>query len=209
MNQSRLEAAFETRWDQLTRDLRPHPPNPTQQVMFSLEREYRFDAAFIDKLVYVELHGGGFSGGRHNREYGMVDDFTKYNLAVTMGWRGVYATSSMIDNDPQSVVDTVLALLAQPVLAPDYELTMWTARIRNLTKVGEQVTHNGIRIRREKRNRFALLLSGREYQTAPADRLIDGQREALNLILHGSSDASTPVLMRQQSKTSAQVALFP
>lgn len=209
MSQSRLEAAFETRWDQLTRDLRPHPPTPRQQVMFSLERDFRFDFAWVDKMVYLETHGGGWSRGKHNRELGMVEDFTKYNLAVTMGWRGVYATTSMIDNDPQSVVDTVLALLAQPVLAPDYELTMWTARIRNLTKIGEQVTHNGIRVRREKRNGFGLLLSGREYQTAPADRLIDGQREALNLILHGSSDAATPVQMHQQSKTSAQVALFP
>lgn len=195
---SSLERAFEARWEQLTREIDPLPPAPRAQVRFDLERDFIFDCAWIDKLVYVELHGGGRVNGRHNRDYGMVADFEKANLAVSLGWRGVYATSSMIMENPEPVIQTVLTLLDQPVLSPDAELSMWTARVRNLVHADDEICNNGITVRRLKTNKFLVVTGKSEYQMGGRMPLIDAQRQVLDFILRAKNSAATPVsLMRQ------------
>lgn len=198
---STLERAFEARWEQLTRDLDPAPPMPTPQVMFSLERNYTFDFAWVDKLIFVELHGGGFNKGRHNREYGMVEDFTKYNLAVSMGWRGVYATTSMISDDPQTVIDTVLALLAHPVLSHNAEHSMWTARIRNLKRLGDQISNNGIQVVRLQSNKFAVHTGSGDFAVGGGKVLEEAQRAVLDFILRSASEAATPINLSKVGHT--------
>lgn len=51
------------------------------------ERKWRFDFAFPEKKIAVEVEGGIYSGGRHTRGYGFIADMEKYNTAAELGWR--------------------------------------------------------------------------------------------------------------------------
>lgn len=48
--------------------------------------DWRFDWAWVDHRVALEVEGGVFSGGRHTRGSGFVGDMSKYNAAGTLGW---------------------------------------------------------------------------------------------------------------------------
>ena len=49
-------------------------------------RKWRIDFAIVDLKIGIEIEGGVWSGGRHTRGNGFVDDMEKYNAAVTLGW---------------------------------------------------------------------------------------------------------------------------
>lgn len=201
---SSLERTFLTRWQQLA----PDAPAPQEQIVFHPTRQWKFDACWINALVYLELHGGGFVGGRHNREYGMVEDFQKYNAAVVMGWRGIYATTSMIENDPAEVIESIRTLLAQPAYAPDAELSMWTARVRSL-RSGDCVEDNGIAVERLKSNTFYLSLSSGGFTVGGRDQALERvQQDVVGFILHGMSAAATPRILQNAERTMAQKSLF-
>ncbi len=59
-------------------------------------QDWRFDFAFPEYLVAVEIDGGTFSGGRHTRGTGYEDDCRKGNAAVLYGWRVLHFTGAMI-----------------------------------------------------------------------------------------------------------------
>ena len=54
---------------------------------FHKVRRWRFDFAWQDKKIAVEIEGGTFSGGRHTRGIGFRNDCEKYNTATLDGWR--------------------------------------------------------------------------------------------------------------------------
>ena len=49
-------------------------------------RKWRIDFAIVDQKIGIEIDGGVWSGGRHTRGNGFVEDMEKYNAAVTLGW---------------------------------------------------------------------------------------------------------------------------
>jgi very-short-patch-repair endonuclease len=49
-------------------------------------RRWRFDAAFPEKMIAVEIDGGAFVGGRHTRGAGFRNDCEKFNAANLLGW---------------------------------------------------------------------------------------------------------------------------
>lgn len=49
-------------------------------------RKWRFDYAFPDFKVALEVEGGVFTGGRHTRSLGFMKDIEKYNTAAVLGW---------------------------------------------------------------------------------------------------------------------------
>lgn len=53
----------------------------------TIGRRWRFDFAFIDKKLAIEIDGGIWVQGRHSRGAGMEKDNEKINTAVLMGWR--------------------------------------------------------------------------------------------------------------------------
>ena len=73
MLQAKLDAAGLTGWQT---EFRFHPV-----------RRWRFDFAHPEKRVAVEIEGGVFIRGRHNRPSGFIADCEKYNEAVKLGWR--------------------------------------------------------------------------------------------------------------------------
>lgn len=67
--------------------LYPHIPAVTREYRFHEERKWRFDFAWPEWKIAVEIEGGTFSQGRHTRGVGFADDCRKYNSAALLGWR--------------------------------------------------------------------------------------------------------------------------
>lgn len=73
-------------------------PLPVAEFRFHPERKWRFDFAYVEQKIAVELEGAIWIGGRHCRGAGMLKDMEKYNTAVKMGWRVLrYSTNNIND----------------------------------------------------------------------------------------------------------------
>lgn len=62
-------------------------PNPVFEHRFHADRKWRFDIAFPDRKVAVEIHGGLFRFGHHSRGKGFLDDREKMGEAQRLGWK--------------------------------------------------------------------------------------------------------------------------
>jgi hypothetical protein len=69
-----------------------------QEYRFAPPRRWRFDAAFPERMVAVEIEGGAFTGGRHFRGVGAIKDMEKYNAAAAMDWRVFRFTPQQLEN---------------------------------------------------------------------------------------------------------------
>lgn len=49
-------------------------------------RDWRFDFAWCEGLLAVEIEGGGWVGGRHVQGNGYEADLRKYDAAMRLGW---------------------------------------------------------------------------------------------------------------------------
>lgn len=58
-----------------------------KEYRFDPERRWRFDYAIPDKKIAIEVEGGVWQYGRHNRATGFVKDMEKYNRAAILGWK--------------------------------------------------------------------------------------------------------------------------
>lgn len=56
------------------------------EYKFHPTRKWRFDYAFPFLRVAVEIDGGVWTYGRHNRASGYINDMAKFNEAAAMGW---------------------------------------------------------------------------------------------------------------------------
>lgn len=62
-------------------------PAPQREFRFYPPRRWRFDFAWPDNLVAVEIEGVVYDeGGRHQRVAGFLADAEKYEAAVRLGW---------------------------------------------------------------------------------------------------------------------------
>jgi very-short-patch-repair endonuclease len=57
-----------------------------REYRFHPDRRWRFDFAFPIQQIAVEVEGGTWVNGRHNRASGIEDDMEKYNEATQLGW---------------------------------------------------------------------------------------------------------------------------
>lgn len=62
-------------------------PEPQREHRFEPERKWRFDFAWPQRLLAVEVEGAVWANGRHTRGSGYVKDMEKYNRAAILGWR--------------------------------------------------------------------------------------------------------------------------
>lgn len=69
--------------------------NPVREYRFHHERMWRFDFAFIEQKIAVEIEGGVYSFGRHSRGKGNEADMDKYNQATILGWRVLRYSTGM------------------------------------------------------------------------------------------------------------------
>lgn len=61
-------------------------PVPVTEYRFLHGRRFRFDYAWPDLRIALEVEGGVWTGGRHTRGKGFLADVEKYNHAATLGW---------------------------------------------------------------------------------------------------------------------------
>jgi len=99
---SHLEQTFDKMWELLSKDA-----EPVHELRFHPKRRWRFDRAFPDEKVAVEIEGGVYMNGRHNRGKGMIDDMDKYNEALLNGWIVLRYSSNHLDNDPAKMVEQI------------------------------------------------------------------------------------------------------
>jgi hypothetical protein len=69
---------------------------PVQEYQFHPKRKWRFDLAFLKNKLAVEIEGGIWIMGRHNRGVGMIKDMEKYNEASYYGWYMARFTPKMV-----------------------------------------------------------------------------------------------------------------
>ncbi len=67
--------------------LAAHGFTAVPEYKFHPARKWRFDYAFPDILVALEVEGGVWTGGRHTRGKGFMGDIEKYNEAALLGWK--------------------------------------------------------------------------------------------------------------------------
>lgn len=73
-------------------------PPFTTEYLFHPTRKWRFDYAWPEAKVAMELHGGVYSKGRHTRGKGFTEDRVKMNEAQLLGWRVIEVTPEHIKN---------------------------------------------------------------------------------------------------------------
>ncbi len=77
-------------------------PLPEREVKFHVpadgekKRQWRFDFAWPELKIAVEMEGGVFTEGRHTRGIGFSNDAEKYNVAVLQGWQILRYTASTL-----------------------------------------------------------------------------------------------------------------
>lgn len=62
-------------------------PRPEPEYRFHPTRRWRFDFCWPAQKVALEIEGGVWKQGRHNRPKGFLKDIIKYNAAAILGWR--------------------------------------------------------------------------------------------------------------------------
>lgn len=73
-----------------------HISQPETEYRFHDTRRWRFDFAWPDYLLAVEVEGGQWINGRHQRGKGFEDDCEKYNEAALDGWMVLRFTGDMV-----------------------------------------------------------------------------------------------------------------
>ena len=67
-------------------------PEPQPEFRFHPSRRWRFDYAWPDHHVALEVEGAVWTQGRHTRGSGFLADIEKYNAAAALGWRIIRCT---------------------------------------------------------------------------------------------------------------------
>jgi hypothetical protein len=71
-------------------------PAPVQEHPVQAGRKWRFDFAWPELMVALEVEGGTHANGRHSRAGGYESDANKYNAATLAGWSVYRATGDMV-----------------------------------------------------------------------------------------------------------------
>lgn len=81
--------------------------NPVAEYNFDacLGRKHRFDFAFVEQRLAVEVDGGQWAafGGRHSRD----SDREKLNIAAALGWRVMHFSPQQLQNEPMECLEWV------------------------------------------------------------------------------------------------------
>ena len=78
---SRLECRFEQIWQA------QGGPELEKEFRFDPIRRWRADFAHLESRTLIEIEGGIYINGRHNRPAGCAADLEKYLEASLAGWR--------------------------------------------------------------------------------------------------------------------------
>ena len=82
---------------------------------FDPPRKHRFDFAWPDKKIAVEVDGNAWhvkGGGKH----GTDKDREKINIAASMGWRVFHFSPAMLDKNPGECIEMIVSVLTERIL---------------------------------------------------------------------------------------------
>jgi very-short-patch-repair endonuclease len=83
---------------------------PIAEYRFHETRKWRFDFAYPERQIAIEVEGGTWQNGRHNRAKGYESDCEKYNTAALRGWTVLRFTGDMIKRgDAVRMIEEALA----------------------------------------------------------------------------------------------------
>jgi very-short-patch-repair endonuclease len=91
--------------------------SPVEEFRFHPVRKWRFDFAWPQHRVALEVQGGIWGGGRHSRGAAMLKEWEKLNTAAMMGWRILYCQPR--DLCMTETINTIRAALIQPATQND------------------------------------------------------------------------------------------
>ncbi len=77
-------------------------PEPEREYRFC-KRRWRFDFAYPEHKIAIEVEGGTWVNGAHSRGAHYQSDCEKYNNAVLLGWKVLRITGAMIGNAPDII----------------------------------------------------------------------------------------------------------
>jgi len=85
-------------------------PEPRREYYFARpQRRWRFDYAWPDQKLALEVEGGAWTNGRHTRGAGFLADIAKYNDATLRGWRLLRVSpSQLIDLQTMTMLERAL-----------------------------------------------------------------------------------------------------
>lgn len=84
---------------------------PEREYSFSTSRKWRFDFAWPDRKIAVEVEGGtNWGRSRHSKGEGFERDCAKYNRAARDGWVVLRYSTRMVTDG--SAIDEVLEVLS-------------------------------------------------------------------------------------------------
>lgn len=81
-------------------------PEPVPEYRFHHDRKWRFDWAFLEQKVAVEVEGNAWhvpGGGRHMQD----PDLEKYNNAALLGWRVFRFSPKMLKENPLKCINMI------------------------------------------------------------------------------------------------------
>ena len=90
---------------------------PVREYAFAKPRRWRFDFAWPDQKLAVEVEGGVWANGRHTRGSGFVADTEKYNTAALLGWKVLRFHGGAINDG--TAIDTITPLVRQTTYSPE------------------------------------------------------------------------------------------
>lgn len=82
-----LEKRFKELWN---------GPELVEEYRFCPTRRWRADFAHLATKTLIEVEGGAYSNGRHNRASGFLGDAAKYLEAALLGYRVIRLTSPQL-----------------------------------------------------------------------------------------------------------------
>ena len=81
---------------------REHIPEPCEEWIFARPRKFRFDYAWPEIRLALEVEGGVYTKQAHGSITGILRDMEKYNLAAVNGWRVLRVTPDKL-HDLQTI----------------------------------------------------------------------------------------------------------
>ena len=87
----------------------PSWPRLSKEVLFHPVRKWRFDFAFVDTKVAIEIEGIHYQGAgtRHQRGKGYEEDMDKYNEATAEGWCVLRFSPKIMNENLDKVEDQI------------------------------------------------------------------------------------------------------
>lgn len=82
---------------------------PVFEHRFHDVRKWRFDVAWPESKVALEVQGGIFVQGRHSRGAALLKEWEKLNTAACLGWRILYCQpKDLLTKQTVEIIKTAL-----------------------------------------------------------------------------------------------------